>query len=424
MRLMKNTKLFGTDGIRGTAGKFPLDGKTVKIIGDCAGKVFKKNRRKPLIVIGMDTRRSGPDIFKNLADSLSASGVEVWDLGVIPTPGVAYIARKYPVSAAIVISASHNPYEDNGIKFFSHKGTKLSDKIESQIEALIKTSGPVTKSPKPANIKSKPFLVSEYEQFLRDSFPINGGLEGLKLVIDCANGATSGIAQDVFAGLGADVVSLNCSPNGININKDSGSLHPEKLSREVLKRKAYCGMAFDGDGDRIIFVDEKGIVRDGDYLLAIASKYLKSKGRLRNNILVTTVMANLGLFKTMKKHGISVKQTPVGDRYVFGEMVNSGSVIGGEQSGHIIFIEHLPTGDGILSALQIISIAASSKKPFSKLCSIITKYPQVLINTRVAGKMPLEKLKLTSELIAAAERKWVRTEGYWYDIPGPKTFSG
>ena len=402
---MQDVKLFGTDGIRGVTGKYPLDGKTVKIIGACAAKAFKKKVKRPLIAIGRDTRESGSGILKDLASSISASGVEVWDLGVIPTPGVAFIARKYPVSAAIVISASHNPYEDNGIKFFSHKGTKLPDRIESQIEGLIKRAGRVKTAPGAPGAKLKPLLLDEYKDFLKSCFTGKKGLGGLKLAIDCANGATSSIAPELFSSLGAEVACINCSPNGKNINKDCGSLHPERLAKEVARLGAYCGLAFDGDGDRIIFVDEKGVVRDGDYLLALGAVHLKSRGELRNNLLITTVMANLGLMRAMEQHGIEVRQTPVGDRYVFEEMIRSGSVIGGEQSGHIIFLEHLPTGDGMLSALQVLEIAVEKGVPFSKLCSIVEKYPQVLVNTRVAKKVPFEKLPAASALIADAAKR-------------------
>ena len=342
---MKDIKLFGTDGIRGTAGKFPLDAKTVKIIGASAAKILSKKKRKALFVIGRDTRQSGSSISKNLSNALASCGAEVWDLGVIPTPGVAFIAKNYPVTAAAVISASHNPYHDNGIKFFSHKGTKLPDKLEARIEKLIKKGAPVKLS-KSKSIKCKPQMVEEYKNFLKNSFPKASSIKGLKLVIDCANGATSALADEIFSGLGAVVVPINCSPDGININRNCGSLHPDTLKQQVLKNKAYCGLAFDGDGDRVIVVDEKGIVRDGDYLLAIASLHLKNKGLLKNNLLVTTVMANLGLYRAMEKLGIKTRQTPVGDRYVFEEMVRSGAVIGGEQSGHMIFIEHLPTGFG------------------------------------------------------------------------------
>jgi phosphoglucosamine mutase len=308
------------------------------------------------------------------------------------------------VSAAAVISASHNPYQDNGIKFFSHKGTKLSDKLEARIEKFIKSGVSATKLSNPNNIKRKPLMVEEYKTFLRNSFSKSASIKGMKLVVDCANGATSALANEIFSGLGVVIVPINCSPSGININKDCGSLHPYKLKQEVLKNKAYCGLAFDGDGDRINFVDEKGIVRDGDYLLAIASLHMKEKGLLKNNLLVTTVMANLGLYRAMEKLGIETRQTPVGDRYVFEEMVRSGAVIGGEQSGHIIFKDYLPTGDGMLSALQILGIAGEKRVPFSRLCSIIEKYPQVLINTKVSRKIPVEKLGETSALIKNAEK--------------------
>jgi phosphoglucosamine mutase len=402
---MHKIKLFGTDGIRGVAGKYPLDAKTVKIIGASAAKALKHDKIKALIAVGRDTRESGPMISKNLTASLAASGAEVWDLGVIPTPGVAYIAKHYPVSAAAVISASHNPYQDNGIKFFSHKGTKLSDIVEAKIEQFIAAAKPRLTAKKLSNIINKPMLVNEYEAFLKSVLNEGESIKGLRLVLDCANGATSGIAETVFSELGAEVFVVNASPDGENINKDSGSLHPEKLALEVKKRKAYCGLAFDGDGDRVMAVDEKGIVRDGDYMLAIAALNMKRAGTLKNNLLVTTVMANLGLFRAMEKHDIQIKQTPVGDRYVYQEMVKSGGIIGGEQSGHMIFIEHLPTGDGMLSGLKLLGMAARSGKPLSQLCAVMEKYPQVLINTKVSAKVPVEKLKETSRNIEEAKRK-------------------
>jgi phosphoglucosamine mutase len=247
--------------------------------------------------------------------------------------------------------------------------------------------------------------VNEYEAFLKSTLNNSSGIKGMKIVLDCANGATSAIAEKVFSELGAEVSVLNNSPDGKNINTNCGSLHPEKLGLEVIKRKAYCGLAFDGDGDRVMSVDEKGIVRDGDYMLAIAALNMKRAGTLRNNLLVTTVMANLGLFRAMEKHGIKVAQTPVGDRYVYREMVSSGAVIGGEQSGHIILIEHLPTGDGMLSGLTLLGMAAESGEPFSQLCLVMEKYPQVLINTKVSAKAPLDKLKAASQSIEEAKRK-------------------
>lgn len=403
---MSERHLFGTDGIRGVAGKYPLDAATVRIIGAAAATVLAKKGEYPVMVMGGDTRESCAMIAAALKKGFAACGVEVWDMGVVPTPGVSRIARTYPALAGVVISASHNPYHDNGIKFFSHSGMKLSDSVEARIEAVIKTitEQGMSLSRKKAPARSKTALVKEYTDFLVASFPRGYNLKRMKLVIDCANGATFRVAADVFKRLGARVVVLNVAPNGRNINKNSGALHPEIVAAAVKKHKADCGLAFDGDGDRIIFADETGTVRDGDYLLALSAKYLKEQGKLPGNILVTTVMANLGLFKAMEREGVKVHQTKVGDRYVFEEMKKSGGIIGGEQSGHIIFRKIHPTGDGILSSLQVLSIMVRTGKRLSELCNVMQKYPQILINMPVARKVPLAQLPQLSKAVAVAEK--------------------
>jgi phosphoglucosamine mutase len=322
-------KLFGTDGIRGVAGAYPLDNENVKRIGAAAALVFnEKSAKKPLIIIGRDTRLSGGGITNVLARALTRGGIDVWDVGVIPTPAVAYLCIKYPVAAGIVVSASHNPWQDNGIKFFSHKGMKLSDKLEAEIEKYIF-------KPKPARIVApgrkllKKNLVNEYEKFLTDSLPKGMDLKGIKIVLDCANGATCGVAERVIKKLGAKVKTYNTKANGKNINKDCGALHPDKLAKEVLKNKADIGFAFDGDGDRVMPVDASGTVRDGDFYLAVMSWYLYKKGMLNNNVLVATVMSNLGLFKAMKACGINVAQAAVGDKSVSDGLEKHGGIIGG-----------------------------------------------------------------------------------------------
>ena len=405
-------RLFGTDGIRGKAGKFPLDLETIKTLGLSASRVLKRSHLKPVVIMGRDTRESGKEISAALKAGFAAAGVDVWDAGILPTPGISYLVKKYPVMAGVVISASHNPYQDNGIKFFSHQGTKLPDAVESRIEELLhKKSGAVFPAEKrKGKIKDTAGLIGQYEKFLEKALGKNISLKGLKILVDCANGATYKAGPAVLSALGAEVIPVNVSPNGRNINKNCGSLHAENLARLTLKNKADCAVAFDGDGDRVIFVDEKGVTRDGDFLLDIIAGYLKEKGKLANNTLVTTVMANLGLVKSMKKRRIEFAVAKVGDRYVYEQMVKTGAVIGGEQSGHIIFRNLMQTGDGILSALQILSIMKEKKQPLSRLCAGVRKYPQVLLNTRVEKKIPIEKLSKTKESIRMAEQA-LRSDG-------------
>ena len=398
-------RLFGTDGIRGVAGVYPLDAATVRRIAVSAAQILKKGNNTPVIIMGRDTRESGEQIAEQLKEGLSSEGIEVWDLGVVPTPGGAFMVRRHPVVAGVVISASHNPYQDNGIKFFGPQGTKLSDAVESEIEKLIHSDTTANNGSVRAAIKLQGSLIRLYNEFLTQSFSKGHTLSGMRLVADCANGATCTVASEVLSSLGATVHCLNVTPDGKNINKDSGSLHPEKLAAEVARQGAHCGLAFDGDGDRIIFVDETGTVRDGDYILSIAAGFRKKMGTLTNNTLVTTVMANLGLFHAMESQDIKVLQTPVGDRYVYEGMVRTGAVVGGEQSGHIIFREYLQTGDGILSALQILSIMKETGESLSSLSRLLTKYPQVLINARVAKKVSLESLPKTKTAMRAAEEK-------------------
>jgi phosphoglucosamine mutase len=404
-------KLFGTDGIRGVAGKFPLDRRTVKRIGLSVAEILKKKKSKPAVLIGRDTRKSGAMIVSELKKGFSSAGVQVKDLGVIPTPGVAYMSRHNAVLAGIVVSASHNPYKDNGIKIFSTKGTKLSDALENKIEKCIhrnlqKTAG---KFPKKSRLKNNganaAASVSQYEKFLQGQFTDGLSLKNTKIVLDCANGSAHKIAPRIFSNFGANILALNVSPDGYNINENCGSLHVQNLSKEVIKNKAFCGIAFDGDADRVIFVDEKGDIRDGDFILAIISKFWKKLGKLKNNTLVSTVMANLGLVKAMDEQGIKLVKASVGDRYVYEAMVKNGAVVGGEQSGHIIFRNILPTGDGILSAIELLNVALKSGKTISELSSVMKKYPQVLLNTKVEEKLPLQSLKETSKLIKGFQNK-------------------
>ena len=405
---IKTKKLFGTDGIRGIAGTYPLDRPTVMAIGAAAADVLKtKTSHGHPVIIGRDTRQSSPRITHYLQDALSAHHIDVWDAGVIPTPGIAYLVKKYPALAGIVVSASHNPYEHNGIKFFNHRGIKLEDQVEHKIEKRIAyyQSRTITATRVSHRKNGRFSLADEYRSHLSQGWGKGFNLRGLKVVIDCAHGAASYIAPALFDSLGADVIAINCTPNGININTDCGSLHPEGLAQHVRKHRAHCGFAFDGDSDRVMSVDETGAIRDGDYMLGMMARYLKKKTQLTGNLLVTTVMANIGLIRAMEESKIQVSQTAVGDRYVYEEMKKRGATLGGEQSGHIILMKHLPTGDGMLSALLITAIMREQGLPLSSLCSFMTKYPQVLINAPVPQRVPLATLGRMQKEITAIERR-------------------
>lgn len=398
-------KFFGTDGIRGKSNEFPFDNNTVSLIGYVLAETLDKKGNG--ILIGRDTRLSGKRILNALKNGINAAGIKVTDLGVLPTPAVSYILKNNNYQAGIVISASHNPYLDNGIKFFSSKGTKLPDKVETKLEkSLIKYIEEKKVLKKSSNIKnvSGKNLVKQYKDFLISLLPKNA-LENKTIAIDCANGASYKIATEILKKLKANVIVINNKPDGKNINLNCGALHPEKVAETVKNKKAFCGFAFDGDADRVISVDEKGIIRDGDYYLGIVSKYLKDNNKLKNNTLVITVMANLGLIKAAKQEKITVVTSKVGDRYVYEDLKKHKAVIGGEQSGHIIFKQILDTGDGIVSALQLLNILIKENKTLSQMCGWIKKYPQVLINEKVLEKIPLEKLSETAKLIKQVEKK-------------------
>ncbi|MDD5101714.1 MAG: phosphoglucosamine mutase [Endomicrobiaceae bacterium] len=400
-------EFFGTDGIRGNSNEFPFDNKTVSLIGYVLAKNIAKNGNG--ILIGRDTRESGNRILKALQRGINEAGVKVIDLGVVPTPAVAYLLKHNNYQAGIVISASHNPYHDNGIKFFNSKGMKLPDAIETKLEKelvkYINKKKEIVLKNKIKNQSGKS-LIKQYQNFLISLLPKNS-LKNKKIIIDCANGASYKIAQDVLKKLKATVVVINNKPTGKNINLNCGALHPEVVSGIVKKENAFCGFAFDGDADRVIAVDDKGVVRDGDYFLAVVAKHLKGNNKLKNNTLVITVMANLGLLKAMKEAGINTVVSKVGDRYVYDDLKKHKAILGGEQSGHIIFKNLLDTGDGIISALQLLNIlvAGSGNNKLSDLCSWIKKYPQILINEKVVKKIPIKDLPETSKLINKIELK-------------------
>ncbi len=397
-------KLFGTDGIRAVAGAEPLTAETIEKIAECAGLTLKsKHQDSKKVLIGQDTRESCGWILKSLVRGLAKAGLEVYSTGVIPTSAISAILRKDKFLAGVVISASHNPSEFNGIKFFSSDGKKIPDDWEREIEAMAGGSHASAAQSNKVEIRPFPQGAEEYFEFLRRSLPAGKPLQGLKWILDCANGSASDFAPKIFQELGADVYSMHHAPDGKNINLNCGALHPQTLQQQVLKLAADGGCAFDGDADRVQFVDEKGHVMDGDVLIAMSAKHLKEQGELKNDTVVATVMANLGFHKEMEKAGIRVMTVPVGDRAVSDAILSTGAVLGGEQSGHIIFGNYLPTGDGILTALQILKIIIHSKRKLSSYTEMLPKYPQLLLNLKVKKKIPIEKCSVLGPAILDAE---------------------
>ncbi|AGT30596.1 phosphoglucosamine mutase [Geobacillus genomosp. 3] len=379
-------KYFGTDGVRGVANR-ELTPELAFKIGRCGGYVLTKSAERPKVLIGRDTRISGHMLEGALVAGLLSIGAEVMRLGVISTPGVAYLTKALGAQAGIMISASHNPVQDNGIKFFGPDGFKLSDEQEEEIEALIDSPEDMLPRPIGASLGQVNDYFEggqKYLQYLKQT--IDEDFSGLKIALDCAHGATSSLATYLFADLDADVITMGASPNGLNINEGVGSTHPEALAAFVKEKGADVGLAFDGDGDRLIAVDENGNIVDGDQIMYICAKYLKETGRLKHQTVVSTVMSNLGFYKALEAQGIKSVQTAVGDRYVVEEMKKNGYNLGGEQSGHIIFLDYNTTGDGMLTALQLVNIMKIKGKPLSELAGEMKKYPQLLVNVRVADK--------------------------------------
>ncbi|MEN1967979.1 phosphoglucosamine mutase [Lentibacillus sp. N15] len=378
-------KYFGTDGVRGIAN-LGLTPELAFKIGRFGGYVLTKETEKPRVVIGRDTRVSGHMLEGALVAGLLSIGAEVMRLGVISTPGVAYLTKATSAQAGVMISASHNPVEDNGIKFFGPDGFKLSDEQEDEIESLMDGEDNL-----PRPVGADLGVVNDYFEggqkylsFLKES--IDNDFEGLRIALDCAHGSTSSLATHLFADLEADIFSIGSSPNGLNINDGVGSTHPEKLQEFVIEKDADIGLAFDGDGDRLIAVDELGNIVDGDKIMFICGKYMNEKGYLRHNTVVSTVMSNLGFYKALEEHGMRSDKTAVGDRYVMAEMRKGGYNLGGEQSGHVIFLDYNTTGDGMLSALQLVNVMKETGKKLSELANKMEVYPQVLKNVKVTDK--------------------------------------
>ena len=392
-------KLFGTDGIRGVAGNPPLDRETVARVGAALVKAIPGS--SPRFVIGRDTRESGTWIEDELARGLTSHGATVVSAGVVPTPAVAYLARTEGFDAGIVISASHNPYADNGIKVFGGAGTKLTEQLEASVETLV--ADRTWSVPDAAAIIDRRDLSAHYVEHLELIMNAAGSLAGSHIVVDCANGATNAVAPALFKKLGFDVEAIGVSPNGRNINLQCGSTHLDALAAAVVKSGARLGVAFDGDGDRALFVDDQGAVVDGDAILLMAAIYLKDRGRLPAHAIVTTVMSNIGLEIALRDRGIDMVRTAVGDKYVMEEMIKRGLALGGEQSGHIIFSDHLFTGDGIATALNVLRIMADTGKELKALAAPLVTYPQVLVNVRVREKADYMKVPAIADTMKKVE---------------------
>ena len=407
---MGEKKLFGTDGVRGVANREPMMVEMAVNLGRAVAHVLmeRKGGKRPRVVIGKDTRLSGYMLENALVAGLCSMGGDALLVGTLPTPGIAVLTIDQKADAGFVISASHNPYQDNGIKLFSCDGFKLPDEEEAAIEDLMAGGRLTGLLPLAAGI-GKSFRVEDalerYVAFCLGTFPDDLDLKGMRIVLDCGNGATYRAAPEVFKKLGAHVTTLHDTPNGLNINANCGSQHTEALRDQVLAERADIGLAFDGDGDRLIVVDETGVELSGDHILAICAKDLKARGELKGNLAVGTVMSNFGLQKTMRELGIELGCSAVGDRYVLEMMKERGGVIGAESSGHMIFLDKHTTGDGIVSALQLLAVMRRADREASELASILTLSPQCLVNVDVASRPPLKDLPGVQAAIAAAEKE-------------------
>jgi phosphoglucosamine mutase len=407
-------KIFGTDGVRGTANVEPVTAETALKLGRAAAHVFKnlerqaRGRGKHKIVIGKDTRLSGYMLENAISSGILSMGVDVLFIGPLPTPGVAYATRSLRADAGIVITASHNPYTDNGIKFFRADGYKLDDKIEDQIENLVFTGEIENIRPSSEQIGKAVRIddaLGRYIEFAKSSFPRGLTLEGVKIVLDCGNGAAYKSSPCVLRELGAEVVVFNNHPDGRNINENCGSMHPETMCKKVVEHGAHIGIAHDGDADRVLLCDEKGNLIDGDDIMAIAALEMLAEKSLAEKTLVATVMSNAGLEAAIKKAGGKMLRTAVGDKNVIDEMLKHGFNFGGEQSGHLIFRDFGTTGDGLVAALQILRILKTKETPLSKLAKCWTRFPQLVTNVKVREKIPFEKIDGVTKFVAEAEKE-------------------
>lgn len=399
-------RLFGTDGVRGLANAAPMDSETVLRLGRAAAHVLRRSKGRHRILIGKDTRVSGYMLETALASGISSMGVDVLLVGPLPTPGIAFMTRSMRADAGVMISASHNPYEDNGIKFFGPDGFKLADETEDEIEQLMQP-GHLDELRAIPELVGKAYRIDDaigrYTVYLKSCVEREVKFDGLKIVLDTAHGAAYRVAPLVFSELGVTLITTGDEPNGKNINDNCGSLHPELISRLTVEHGADCGIAFDGDADRVIFCDEKGAILDGDQLLAIAALDFKRQGKLRGNTIVGTVMSNFGLESSLKREGITLLRADVGDRYVLAEMLARKLVLGGEQSGHIIALDYNTTGDGILTALLVLSTVINSGKRLSSFQQIIERCPQILINVPIKKKVPFKELPGLQKTLSSIE---------------------
>jgi phosphoglucosamine mutase len=406
-------RLFGTDGIRGEANRHPMDAMTAFAVGQAAVLALKRSHHTPRVIIGKDTRRSGYMLESALESGVTSMGGVSYLVGVLPTPGIAFITESMRADAGAVISASHNPYQDNGIKLFSGAGFKLSDEQEEQIEELI-LGGKLPEMVPPPHDMGRAYRMEDaagrYIVFLKNTFPRNLSMEGVKIVLDTANGATYKVAPAAFTELGAEVTVIHNTPTGLNINENCGSQHTQDLRKAVVDNGADIGLAFDGDGDRLIAVDEKGTEITGDQIMIICANMLKEEGRLKNDLLVSTIMSNMGLSVACKKYGFKNHASKVGDRYVLEDMQRLGGVIGGEESGHVIFLEHHTTGDGILTAMQLLAAMLRAGKPLSEMAKLMDVFPQKLINVDVKSKPDIQTVPQIVDAIKQVEAE-LKDEG-------------
>ena len=401
-------RLFGTDGVRGKAGEYPLDHETVARLGAALVRAMRGDgpiEGRPLrFIIGRDTRESGDWIERELGRGVHAEGAAITTAGVIPTPATAYITRAHGFDAGLVISASHNPFEDNGIKVFSGRGEKFTDALEQHVEAIMADrSWQVPAGGLPEVERTD--VVDAYIAHARQALPAPERLRGMKLAIDTANGATTTVAPRLFRDLGFDLTVIGDAPDGRNINLDCGSTHPERLADLVRSGGHRMGVAFDGDGDRAIFVDHEGRIVDGDAVMLMSARHMKAQGRLNGDALVATVMSNIGLELALRESGIELVRCPVGDKYVMEEMIKRGISMGGEQSGHIIFSDHLFTGDGIATALNVLRVMADTGRELADLAAELVSYPQVLVNVRVREKTALASVPAIADTMERVERR-------------------
>jgi phosphoglucosamine mutase len=400
-------RLFGTDGVRGTANVDPMTSEMALRLGRALAHVSKRSPHRHRILIGKDTRLSGYMLETAMASGICSMGVDVLLVGPLPTPGIAFLTRSLRADAGVVISASHNPFQDNGIKLFSPTGFKLPDELEAEIERLVLSDSIDALRPTRTEI-GKAFRIDDavgrYNVFVKSTFPRHLTLDGLTVAVDCGHGAAYRVAPEVLEELGARVVARGVDPDGENINREAGALHPEHLQEAVRAAGAHVGVALDGDADRAILVDEQGALVDGDEVMALLATELHQRGELKQNTLVATVMSNLGLHIAMRERQIQVATTPVGDRYVVEEMQRGGYNLGGEQSGHIVFLDHNTTGDGLITALAVLALVAERGRPLSELRRVMRRFPQVLENLRVRSKPDVETLPAVAAAIRQAER--------------------